>query len=182
MSTSTFVWLTKPRLVSGFAAHRWCMTDDMDTIRDILGSERTAIVTTRSGAELHSRPLALLGADKFDGTLWFFTNDPSPKTADVASSPEVNVAVGGSKGYLSFAGTARVSRDQSKIDEYWNPWAEAWFEGGRQDPSVALLRVTATSAEYWHIDKPAVVRGFEVVKALVTRSAPDVGESRTVEF
>ena len=158
------------------------MTDDMDTIRDILTSERTAIVTTRAGNELHSRPLAVQGAEEFDGTLWFFTNDPSPKTTDIEKHPEVNVSVGGSKGYLSLAGTAVVSRDQAIIDKFWNPWAEAWFEGGRQDPTVALLRVSATSAEYWHIDKPAVVRGFEVVKALVTRSAPDVGESRTVEF
>ena len=101
--------------------------DDMTTIRTILGSEKTAIVTTRSGNQLHSRPLALLGADEFDGTLWFFTNDPSPKTDDVEKSPEVNVAVGGSKGYLSISGTAAVSRDQAIIDKYWNPWAEAWF-------------------------------------------------------
>lgn len=43
--------------------------DDMTAIRTILGSERTAIVTTRSGNELHSRLLAIQGADEFDKTV-----------------------------------------------------------------------------------------------------------------
>ena len=156
--------------------------DDMTTIRTLLGAERTAIVTTRSGHELHSRPLALLGADEFDGTLWFFTNDPSPKTEDVGKHPEVNVAVGGGKGYLSLSGSAAVSRYQAVIDKYWNPWAEAWFEGGRQDPSLALLEVTVESVEYWDLEKPMVARALEVVRAIVTKTPPDVGESHTVSL
>ena len=160
------------------------MTDstDLDTIRTIVSGTRIAVLTTVSPTgELHSRPLAVL-EDTFEGSVWFFTQDPSPKTTDVAGNPEVNVSYADGKSYLSLAGTATVDRDQARIDEFWNPWAEAWFDGGRQDPTVALLRIEATSAEYWHIDKPAVVRGFEVVKAIVTRSAPDVGESRTVEL
>jgi hypothetical protein len=42
--------------------------------------------------------------------------------------------------------------------------------------------VDATSVEFWHVDKPAVVRAVEVAKALITRQAPDVGESRTVDM
>jgi general stress protein 26 len=154
--------------------------DDMTTIRTILGSERTAIVTTRSGNALHSRPLAIQGADEFDGTLWFFTPEPSPKTVDIEKSPEVNIAVGGSKGYLSLSGTARVSRDQAIIDKFWNPWAEAWFDGGRDDPAVALLEVTVDSVEYWDLDKPKIARALEVVRAIVTKTPPEVGDSKTV--
>ena len=101
---------------------------------------------------------------------------------DIDKSPEVNVAVGGGKGYLSFSGTARVSRDQAIIDKYWNPWAEAWFEGGRSDPSLALLEVTVDSVEYWDLDKPKIARALEVVKAIVTKTPPEVGDSRTVEM
>ena len=156
------------------------MTDDMTTIRDILGSERTAIVTTRAGHDLHSRPLALLGADEFDGTLWFFTNEPSPKTTDIENHPEVNVSVGGAKGYLSLSGTATVSRDQSIIDKYWNPWAEAWFEGGRQDPSLALLHVNVIYGEYWHIASGKMVTLFKQAKGALTGKTPQIGEHKKV--
>ena len=157
-------------------------SDDLDTIRTILGASRTAIVTTRSGDSLVSRPLSILDAENFQGTLWFLTPDPSPKTEDVRAHHEVNVAVADAKGYLSLSGTATIERDQAKIDELWNPFAEAWFEQGREDPTVALLRVDVATAEYWDIDKPAVARAFEIVKGLVTKTAPDVGDNKTVSL
>jgi general stress protein 26 len=157
-------------------------TDDLDTIRAIISAADVAILTTTStGGELHSRPLAVLEND-FDGELWFFTADPSPKTADIAGNPNVNVSFADGKGYLSIAGTASVHRDRTKIDELWSPMAEAWFENGKDDPSVALLRVDAGTAEYWSSDKPAVARYFQIAKAIVTKSQPDVGENRTVSL
>jgi len=155
--------------------------DDLDTIRTILKSSNVATVTTRSGDALRSRPLAIVSEDDFDGTLWFFTQHPSPKTNDIAEHPEVNVAVSDNKGHLSLSGTASVDRDPARIDRYWNPWAEAWFDG-RDDPTIALLRVDVDTAEYWSIDKPAVARAFEVVKGLVTKQQPDVGENKTVSL
>jgi general stress protein 26 len=157
-------------------------SDDLDTIRGILTAGRTAIVTTRSGDSLVSRPLALLDAENFEGTLWFLTPESSPKMDDVREHHEVNVAVADGKGYLSLSGTARVEHDQEKIDELWNPFAEAWFEKGREDPEVALLRVDVRTAEYWDTDKPLVAKVFEVVKGLVTKSEPDFGENRTVSL
>jgi general stress protein 26 len=154
--------------------------DDLSTISAILRAARFATVTTRGAhGALHSRPLALLD-DEFEGTLWFFTQDPSEKTAEIAKHSEVNVAVGDGKGYLSLAGTASIDRDQERIDRFWNSYAEAWFEQGRTDPTVALLRVDVDTAEIWDTDKPAVVKAFELVKGILTKSAPDVGETSTV--
>ena len=160
------------------------MTDDTDleTIRSIIDAAKVAVLTTTSpSGELHSRPLAVLD-DVFEGSIWFFTQDPSPKSEDIAANPEVNVAYAVGKGYLSIAGTATIEHNPTRIDQLWNPMAEAWFENGRDDPSVALLRVDARSAEYWSSDKPGVVRAFEIAKAIITKSQPDVGENRTVSL
>ena len=154
--------------------------DDLTTINDIIKSTRFATVTTRtSTGDLVSRPLAVLGHE-FEGTVWFFTQEPSPKTADIAFDEHVNVTYIDGQNAVSLAGTATVSRDQARIDEFWNPFAGSWFEGGRTDPTVALLQVDATSIEFWDIDKPAIARAFEVVKGIITRSTPDVGENRTI--
>jgi general stress protein 26 len=154
--------------------------DDLETIRTIISAAKVAVLTTRSPeGELHSRPLAVL-EDTFEGSVWFFTQDPSPKSRDIASDPEVNVAYADGKGYLSIAGTATIDRSPTRIDQLWNPMAEAWFENGRDDPSVALVRVDARNAEYWSIDKPAVARVFQIAKGIITKSQPDVGENRTV--
>ena len=158
------------------------MTDELEIVRTILKSARTASVTTQtaSGA-LHSRPLAVLD-DDFAGTLWFFTADPSSKTADLAAHPQVNVSVGDGKGWLSLSGVATISRDEERIDRYWNPWAAAYFEGGRDDPTVALLQVDVSSIHYWDLDKPAIVTAFEVAKGLLTRPAPDVGDDGVIQL
>jgi general stress protein 26 len=158
------------------------MTDEIEIVRTILKAARTASVTTmtRTG-ELHSRPLAVID-DDFQGTMWFFTSDPSPKTDDLAAHPAVNVSVGDGKGWLSLSGTGRVSRDAERIDRYWNPWAAAYFEGGRDDPAVALLEVDVATIHYWDLDKPAIATAFEVAKGLLTRSAPDVGDDGVVRL
>jgi general stress protein 26 len=156
--------------------------DDLEIIRTIVKGSRVALLTTVSASgELHSRPLAVL-EDEFDGAIWFFTADPSPKTDDIAAQPQVNVSLTDGKSYLSLSGTASIDRDQTRIDDLWNPFVEAWFENGREDPSVALLKVDASSAEFWSVDKPAIARAFQVAKALVTKTQPDVGENRTVEL
>jgi general stress protein 26 len=156
------------------------LSDDLDIIRAIVKGSRVALLTTVSeSGELHARPLAVL-ENEFAGEIWFFTADPSPKTADIALQPQVNVSMTDGKSYLSLAGTASVVRDRDRIDELWSPMAEAWFENGRDDPSVALLRVDASSAEFWAIDKPALARAFQLAKGIVTGRQPDVGENRTV--
>ncbi len=35
------------------------------------------------------------------------------------------------------------------IDRLWNRYVAAWFEGGKTDPKLALLRLDAERAEIW---------------------------------
>lgn len=156
--------------------------DEIKKIAELASKARVGILTTTdSDKHLVSRPLAMQEIE-FDGTLWFFTQDPSPKLDDIAKHDEVNVSFDSGKGWVSIAGTASVSHDQQKIDELWNKRAEAWFEQGREDPSVALLKVDAHTAEYWATDDPKPVILLKVAKAAVTGGQPDVGENRTVDL
>lgn len=149
---------------------------------ELIGKARIALVTTvAADGRLVSRPLAIQQRE-FDGSLWFFTEDPSNKTEQVQSNNHVNVAIQVKDGFLSIAGTGSVSRDQTMIDELWNAQAAAWFENGRDDPTVALLQVHADSAEYWTNDSPKVVAMFKYAKAIATGGQPDVGDNATVEL
>jgi general stress protein 26 len=156
--------------------------DEIAQVADLISDARTALVTTvGTDGRLVSRPLAVLDRP-FDGDLWFLTPDPSPKTEEVRVNDQVNVAMQVGDDFLSIAGTASVSRDRDMIDELWNPYAEAWFEGGKDDPSVALLRVHADSAEYWKMNDPKPVALIKYAKAIVTGEQPDVGENRSVDL
>jgi general stress protein 26 len=39
--------------------------------------------------------------------------------------------------------------DATTIDRLWNPYVAAWFEGGRNDPKLRLLRLDTEKAEIW---------------------------------
>lgn len=145
------------------------------------GARIATVTTVAADGKLVSRPLAVQHRD-FDGDLWFFTQDPSHKTEQVAAHDQVNVAFATDHGWVSISGTASVSHDQAQIDEFWNSHAEAWFDGGRDDPAVALLKVQAESAEYWSVDDPKLVTAVKYAKARLTGTKPDLGENAAVEL
>jgi general stress protein 26 len=157
-------------------------TNDLEEIAALVKHARIGLLTTvDSEKKLVSRPLAIQEVE-FTGSLWFFTQDPSPKVDDIAGNDNVNVSFESGKGWVSVAGSAVVSHDQAKIDELWNGRAAAWFPEGRDDPTVALIEVRADTVEYWVSEDPKVVTLFKVAKAAVTGGQPDVGESKTVEL
>lgn len=156
--------------------------EDQQKVADLVEKAKVALVTTiAENGSLVSRPLAVQQRE-FDGDLWFFTQDPSPKTDQVRAHEQVNVAVEAGNGWLSLSGTASVTKDRTKIDELWNTGAEAWFDQGRDDPAVALLKVHADTAEYWTADSPKVVILAKYAKAAVTGGHPDIGDNAVVDL
>jgi general stress protein 26 len=68
-------------------------------------------------------------------------------------------------------------RDKQKAEELWNPAYKAWFPKGLDDPDLALLKVSATQAEYWDSSSSAVVHLVGFVKALATGERYHPGEN-----
>lgn len=98
----------------------------------------------------HSEPLtAQLDEDQVD-TIFFFTG----KDNRVAGGGRA-MAQFVSKGHDFFAclsGTISQDNDPAMIDKLWNKYVEAWFDGGRDDPNLALIRFDIDSAEAWETD------------------------------
>lgn len=151
-----------------------------ELIKIVKDADIAILTTVNAQGQLVSRPLAVQETE-FDGDLWFFTEDPSPKADEIRANPQVNVSISSGKGYLSIAGTATLTKDRSKIDELWSASVKPWFDG-KDDPSVALIKVDARTAEYWALDKPALAKGFEIAKGMVTGERPDMGRNEVVDL
>lgn len=57
-----------------------------------------------------------------------------------------------SKGHDLFAavhGELVLDNDRATIDALWNPFVAAWFEGGKDDPKLQLLRFEPGQAQFW---------------------------------
>jgi general stress protein 26 len=70
-----------------------------------------------------------------------------------------------SKGHDLFAtvhGRLSLDNDRATIDRLWNPFIAAWFDGGKDDPKLALLRLDAERAEIW-LDGSSIVAGIKML-------------------
>ena len=156
--------------------------DELETIGKLISAARIALFTTVSeDGRLLMRPLATV-EHEFDGDVWFFVSDDSPKTDQIARNNQVNVAYESGKGYLSIAGTAELVHDQAKIDELWTAAAEAWFENGKDDPNIALIKVHAESDEYWASLEPKPVVLLKYARAIATGDRQDIGDNVSVDL
>jgi general stress protein 26 len=105
------------------------------------------------------------------------------------NDPHVNLAYydNSSREWVSVAGIATVSTDRDLVRELYKPDWKAWLgddggerDGSANDPRIALILVEAEAVTYMKVTKPKPVVLFEVAKAMVTGSPPDVGSIRTV--
>jgi len=100
--------------------------------------------------ESHTRPMTaqLRGSE---GPIFFFTSRANTLVQNLRADSRA-IGTFTAKDHEVFAsvhGRLSLDNDPEVIDELWNPYVEAWFEGGRDDPELALLRFDADRAEIW---------------------------------
>ena len=164
------------------------MTDNQDDrakVAELVERAQTAMLTTMTVDGDHlSRPMAVQEVE-FDGDLWFFTYDDSDKCTQIAANPKVNVSFSNDKKseWTSIAGTAEVVHDRAKAEELWSKPLETWFPDGLETSGLALIKVDASSAEYWDAATSKVKQLLGMGRA-ITNDDPDEfpSENRTVEL
>ena len=159
--------------------------DDLQKLRELVKDIDFCMLTTvAENGDLHSRPMSSNGDIDSAGALWFFTSASAHKVHEIEKLPKVNVSFADpdNQHYVSISGTAQLVRDRNKIDELWRPEFKMWFPNGKDDPDVALLRVSPEKAEYW--DSPASTIGYVLnfVSSWVSGKEADAGENRKINF
>jgi len=159
--------------------------DDLQKLRELVKDIDFCMLTTvDERGDLHSRPMSSNGDIDQNGDIWFFTSASSHKVSEIGKLPKVNVSFADpdNQHYISISGNAQLVRDRDKIEELWRPEFKMWFPEGKDDPEIALLRVSLEKAEYW--DSPSSTVGFMLsfVSSLVTGKEADHGENKKLEF
>jgi len=105
----------------------------------------------------HARPMtALVEGER--SPFWFFTAKDSDLARLLIRYPDATAsATFASKGHELFAsvrGSLAIDTDREVIDRLWNPFIAAWYEGGKDDPKLVLLRLDADQARIWQNATP----------------------------
>lgn len=153
-------------------------TEKRDQLRRLIEGIDIAMFTTigEDGFPV-SRPLSTQDAE-FDGeVLWFFVRRDTPKVREIGRDPRVNVAYASKDAnvYVSVAGRAELVDDRALIDLFWNDALKAYFGKGRDDPNLALIRVTVHSAQYWEGPSTGIGKLIAFVMARVTKDDRHLG-------
>jgi len=152
--------------------------ENIEMLRNMIDKSKTAMLTTFSlGNGFHSRPMGTAQLD-VDGNLWFFTKEFSAKVAEISHENKVSVTYsnGSTSVYISLNGTAQIVEDRVKMQELWDPFVQAFFPDGVEDPELALLKIDLTDAEYWDNSAGKLAVVFKMIKSAITGKKYEEGE------
>jgi general stress protein 26 len=130
-----------------------------------LRDDRTVMLGLAGVDEGHAQPMtALLEGEGARGAIWFF----SAKDVDLVKSlgagkPAVAHFVAKNHGiFASVHGKLAPDNDRGVIERLWNPFVAAWYEGGKDDPKLQLLRFNPERAQIWE-NENSLLAGIKIM-------------------
>jgi general stress protein 26 len=151
------------------------MQEGHDKLIELLDEFKTAMLVTRTQTGgVHARPMRVARFMK-EGSLYFVTSKESPKIKEIADDPEVTVIFQDGSKYVSLAGNAVVTEDRQLVESLWSEAWKVWFPNGKDDPTICIVKVSASQAEYWDNEGiEGLSYAFAAAKAYMTGEKPKV--------
>lgn len=143
-------------------------TDVKQKLIDALRKFDTVMVTTLAeNGTIHGRPMVVAEVDDA-GEVWFVTSSDADKLTEIESDDRAVITAQEKGLYLSVSGRLDVLHDREKIQALYRPAWKPWFPGGKDDPSLVLLRLRPEIGEYWDQRTMKGLRYmFEAARALI---------------
>jgi general stress protein 26 len=126
-----------------------------------LKGDRVAMLSLANVEEGHSQPMSAQLLEEHEdsgGPIWFFTSKDTDLVRELGQAHRAQLHFS-SKGHDLFAsvhGELVPVSDRVTIDRLWNRFVAAWFEGGKEDPKLQLLRFDPDRAQVWLSENSAL--------------------------
>jgi len=150
-------------------------TEAIKKIKELSENAKICMFCTELGTlPINSRPMSLQETDD-EGNLWFISGDTSNKNFEIKEDKRVQLFFmnNGDYQYLSVFGDATIYKDKSTIEDKWSPMAKAWFEDGKDEPNVSIIRVEPKDSYYWDTKAGKLVSILNFVANAVTGKTTD---------
>lgn len=117
------------------------------------------------------RPMSAQEVDE-DGNIWFFSGIDSDKNLEIQKDNLVQLVFSdpNKSSYLIVNGVAEIVVDRHKIEELWSPAIKIWFEKGKEDPNISLIKVKTQTAFYWDTEGNKMINFFKYLASVATGS------------
>mgnify|MGYP006343544411 FL=1 len=148
----------------------------IDKLKSLIDGNKIAIFCTElTKLPIQSRPMAVQEVDD-EGNLWFISSENSNKNCEIKKDDDVQLFFSNSANsqFLSFYGHATIYTDPEKIEEIWNPVAKAWFEDGKEDQDISVIKVSPKDVYYWDTKDGKIISIFKIAGAALLGTKPDI--------
>ncbi|RYY62672.1 MAG: general stress protein [Chitinophagaceae bacterium] len=141
-----------------------------------LAADQVCLFCTVFDGGIVSRPMGTMSVDD-DGSIWFMSRKGSEKNEQINQDDKVYLQYldNGKSHYLSLTGSASIITDRKKIEELWSPMAKAWFEEGKDDPAISLIRVQPEEGHYWDTKNGKLVTMLKIAASAISGYKGDGG-------
>lgn len=125
---------------------------------------------------VHAVPMSRQEVDE-EGNIWYLFSSESDTFSHLQQNNKVSILFSQVSDYsfLSLNGVASVSQDKARIEKYWNKFVEAWFEKGKEDPRIRVMKVRVDDAHYWDNKTSKLVTFLKVATSAITGKKLDIG-------
>ncbi|MCR5879177.1 pyridoxamine 5'-phosphate oxidase family protein [Phenylobacterium sp. J367] len=128
-------------------------------------SDRTVMLGLHGVEDDMGQPMTvLLDDERPEGPLYIFTAKDTDLVQALGGRGAAHIQFA-SKGHDLFAaveGELIEDNDRAMIDRLWNPFVAAWYEGGKDDPKLQLLRFEPDHAQIW-LNENSLFAGLKVL-------------------
>ncbi len=138
----------------------------------------------KSGEAAITRPMSAYLSES-DNFIWFFSQKDSNKNSEIASDNYIQLYFSdiGKSTYFSIAGTAQiVLNDKNKIEALWNPFLKTWFQDGKDDANLSLIKVTPDTGYYWDTKGNRIINLFKMAASVFVGKDLVDGEEGKLKF
>ena len=163
------------------------MTKETPTEADVQDRLWKAIADSHSGMlgvsgdENHFQPMTAF-VERDGGRIWFFTYRTSDLAQAIAGGVEGAFIFQGKDVHASVGGSLTLRHDAERIDRYWNVHVAAWYPEGKDGPRLTLICLEVENAAVWISEAGPLKYAFEVAKANMTKTTPDLGAHRELNL
>jgi general stress protein 26 len=129
-----------------------------------LKSDMTVMLGLDGIDDGHARPMTAQIEGDEGGPIWFFTARDNHLVKNLGNGDRA-IATFASKGHDLFAtlhGRLSLDTDRAVVDRLWNRFVAAWYERGKDDPKLALLRLDPDRGQIW-LDGSSLVAGIRMM-------------------
>lgn len=132
---------------------------------------------------IHAVPMSRQEVDS-EGNIWFLFSSASDTYKHLETDQRVSILYSDIKDYkfLSISGTGTVSQDPNRIEKYWNKMVAAWFEKGKEDPHIRILKFIPSEAHYWDNKTNKLVTFLKVAASAISGAKLDIGREGDLDI